>query len=132
MKSTLIISILLFIFFVSAKSFTQNKVTLSVPIKPLYGYLLVHTYSDDEYDELGEVSREKFKPYEIYNEEGELVLNVPAYYFNPEKIRLEEGIYLIQAEMEQRKIYYYRVKIEAGKVTEIDGEILESSDYSYN
>jgi hypothetical protein len=132
MKKLTIFTFIVVTFLVTEESFSQNTVSISAPIKPQYGYLLISTYSYKENDEFGQTNRLKFKPYEIYSEENKLILNVPAYYYNPERVRLKEGIYLIQAEMEQGKIYYYRVKIEAGKLTEIDGEILKSSDYTYN
>jgi hypothetical protein len=103
----------------------QDYEYISEPLKAYYGYLVVHTAVFEEYDDVSDVTRKKYKSYEIYNESGELYKNVSSSYFNPVKIKLAEGSYIIHAEIEYGRIYYFKIDIEAGKQLEIDKAMIE-------
>ncbi len=88
------------------------------------GYLVVATdkkkiqeYSDD-------VEYEVFKGYSIYTPKGIHVMDVPKTPQSPLRVKLKEGEYIIVAEMHKNVIQSLSVKIEKGKILEIDKSMI--------
>jgi len=67
-----------------------------------------------------------FKGYTIYGKTGDFVRNVEKSYKNPPIVRLNEGEYIIVAELHKNIINSFLVKIEEGKGLEIDSNSIEN------
>lgn len=90
------------------------------------GYLVVTTdkmkvkeYSDD-------VEYEVYKGYTIYTSKGIFILDVPTADQSPARIKLKEGEYIIVAEMHKNVVQSFTVKIERGKIVEVDKNMIEN------
>lgn len=90
------------------------------------GYLKIYTFS---YEEKGVYSydpdREVYKGYTIYTLAGDYLMDVEKAYEVPELIKLPAGEYIVVAEFQKNIINSFPIKIESGKILEIDKDMLE-------
>lgn len=90
------------------------------------GYLVVETdkttikeYSDD-------TPYEVFKGYSIYTPQGIFVMDVLKSDISPRRIKLKEGEYIVVAEMHKNVVQSFAIKIERGKIVEVDNSMIEN------
>lgn len=90
------------------------------------GYLVIATdkmkakeYSDD-------VEYEVFKGYSIYTPKGIHVMEIPKTSQSPLRVKLKEGKYIIVAEMYKNVVQSFSIKIEKGKILEVDKNMIEN------
>jgi hypothetical protein len=98
-----------------------------VQIKNDIGYLQVFTYREKEKtvypdDPVYEV----YKGYTIYSRTGDYIDDIKKSYGNPLQVKLREGEYIIVAELQKNIINSFLVKIEEGKMLEIDGSMVDN------
>ncbi|GAB4298501.1 MAG: hypothetical protein Kow0098_23810 [Ignavibacteriaceae bacterium] len=89
------------------------------------GYLKIYTatYEENE-DPNGDFSYKVYKGYTIYTEDGDFVKNVGKAYWEPELIKLNEGEYIIIAELHKNVVHSFKIKIEKGKIIEVDKSMI--------
>jgi hypothetical protein len=66
-----------------------------------------------------------YKGYSIYKRNGDYVLDVRKTLGQPELVKLEEGEYVVIAELQKNIVHSFIVQIQPGKILEIDKFILE-------
>jgi hypothetical protein len=98
-----------------------------VEIKSDAGYLQVYTYREKEKSDYpDDPVYDVYKGYTIYSKSGDYVEDVKKSYRNPPLVKLKEGDYIVVAELRKNIINSFLVKIEEGKVLEIDGSMVEN------
>jgi len=127
--STIFITILL-LFFGCSSSGIGHKYDYMEPNSGLsyhVGYLKVFT---DTYKERGAYAEdpvyEVYKGYSIYTKDGDFLMDVGKSYQAPKLVRLEEGEYVIIAELHKNVVQSFKVSIEKGKMLEIDQSMLQN------
>ncbi len=92
-----------------------------------FGYLMVFT---DKYEEKGNYAEdpvfEVYKGYSIYSKNGNFVRDVEKSYQTPKQVRLEEGEYVIVAELHKNVVQSFIITVEKGKLLEIDKSMVQS------
>jgi hypothetical protein len=74
----------------------------------------------------------RYKGYTIYSKTGDYIGDIKKSYGNPPQVKLKEGEYIVVAELQKNIINSFLVKIEEGKMLEIDGSMVESPLASNN
>lgn len=91
------------------------------------GYLKIYTIN---YKEKGTAWDDPvsvvYKGYTIYTTRGDLVLDVKKAYVEPKLVRLKEGEYIVIAELHKNIVNSFPVKIEIGKLLEVDKSMIEN------
>ena len=89
------------------------------------GFLKIHTF---KYTESGEYAddavRDVFKGYTVYTKSGEYVQDVNKSYMVPGVTKLPVGEYIVVAELYKNIVSSFPVKIEKGKMLEIDDSMI--------
>ncbi|MEJ2613427.1 MAG: hypothetical protein P8Z35_00560 [Ignavibacteriaceae bacterium] len=91
------------------------------------GYLKVFT---DKYKEKGiygeDPANEVYKGYSIYTTNGDFITDVEKSYEIPKLVRLEEGEYVVIAELHKNVVQSFVVSVEKGKMLEIDKSMVKN------
>lgn len=91
------------------------------------GYLRVFT---DQYKENGiygeDPANEVYKGYSIYTKNGDFLMDVEKSYEMPKIVRLNEGKYVVIAELHKNVVQSFVVTIEKGKMFEIDKTMVKN------
>lgn len=91
------------------------------------GYLKVFT---DKYKEKGiygeDPANDVYKGYSIYTTNGDFITDVKKSYQTPKLIRLEEGEYVVIAELHKNVVQSFVISIEKGKILEIDKSMVKN------
>ena len=91
------------------------------------GYLKIST---DKYKEKGIYSEdpvnEVYKGYSIYTTTGDFITDVEKSYQTPKLVRLEEGEYVVIAELHKNVVQSFVISIEKGKILEIDKSMVKN------
>ena len=91
------------------------------------GYLKVFT---DKYKEKGTYSEdpanEVYKGYSIYSKNGDFIRDVEKSYQTPELVKLEEGEYVVIAELHRNVVQSFLVSLEKGKMIEVDKTMVQN------
>lgn len=91
------------------------------------GYLKVFT---DKYKEMGiygeDPANEVYKGYSIYTKNGDFLRDVEKSYQAPKLVRLDEGKYVVIAELHKNVVQSFLVSIEKGKMLEIDKSMVKN------
>jgi hypothetical protein len=91
------------------------------------GYLKIYTVTHLEKGEYADDPTYKiFKGYTIYDGNGEHIREVERSYQEPEVVKLKEGEYIVLAELHKNIIHSFQLKIEKGKIIEIDESMVEN------
>jgi hypothetical protein len=123
LKNYLLAALIPAIFIISATCFSQENYFSDYNDKKpgiftaSKGYLIVHTYAEQVYDD--GITKSVYKPYKVYSETGKLI-NVNRSLEEPLTVKLQQGIYIVHAEMRSGIIEKFKVLIEGGKITEIE------------
>lgn len=91
------------------------------------GYLKIFTDKIMEkvhYDQ--DASYEVYKGYSIYKRNGDFVKDIGKSYHLPKLVKLEEGDYVIIAELYKNIIQSFKISIEKGKILEIDKNMVDN------
>jgi hypothetical protein len=92
------------------------------------GYLKIYT---SHYEETGYFSEDPpyklFKGYSVYIKDGDLVKNIDKSINQPNVVKLPKSEYVLVAELEKNIVNSFTVKIEKGKLLEINSGNLENS-----
>ena len=90
------------------------------------GYLKIYTA---KYEEKGQFAddpiKEFYKGYSIYSKKGDFIKDVKKSYETPELVRLEEGEYVVVAELHKKVVQSFLINIEKGNLLEIDESMFE-------
>ena len=90
------------------------------------GYLEVFTAKSLEKGSYAEdPASEVYKGYSIYSKNGDFIRDVEKSYFNPELVRLEEGDYVVVAELYKNVVQSFNITIEKGKLLTVDKSMVE-------
>jgi hypothetical protein len=90
------------------------------------GYLKIFTFNYVEKNEFDDYPMTSiYKGYSIYKRNGDYVLDVRKTLGQPELVKLEEGEYVVIAELQKNIVHSFIVQIQPGKILEIDKFILE-------
>ena len=96
-------------------------------IKNDTGYLQVYTCKVKEKSDYPDNPvYHVYKGYTIYSKSGDFVRDVAKSFKNPPFVKLKEGEYIVVAELQKNIINSFKVKIEEGKVLEIDNGSIEN------
>lgn len=91
------------------------------------GYLKVFT---DKYKEKGmygeDPANEVYKGYSIYTTNGDFITDVEKSYQIPKLVRLEEGEYVVIAELHKNVVQSFLISVEKGKMLEIDKSMVKN------
>lgn len=106
-------------------SITNKYITPNSKLNFNKGYLKIYTYKfDEKIEEIDNASINMYKGYTIYNNSGNLVLDIPDSPSSPFVAKLNEGNYVVVAEFQKGLLSSFNVKIEKGKVVEIDKSMI--------
>ena len=97
------------------------------PLKAEYGFLVVQTATSSEKLEFNnEVKTFTFhKPYVIFDDKGNQIMDIKKSYKDAEKVKLPAGNYVIIAEVLEGYKDLFDITIEVGKTFEIDKSLVE-------
>jgi hypothetical protein len=91
------------------------------------GYLKIYTFkSEEKLDFADDPVNEVFKGYTIYSKSGDYVEDVKKSYGKPAVVKLKEGEYIVVAELHKNIINSFFIKVEKGKVLEIDKNMIQN------
>lgn len=127
--SAIFITILLLLFGCSSSEIGHkyNYMEPNTDLNHHVGYLKIFT---DTYKDKGiyaeDPEYEVFKGYSIYTKDGDFLMDVGKSYQEPELVRLEEGKYVIIAELYKNVVQSFLVSVEKGKILEIDKRMLKN------
>ncbi|MGE5859160.1 MAG: hypothetical protein ACM34J_01305 [Ignavibacteria bacterium] len=98
-----------------------------VKIKNDIGYLQVFTYREKEKtDYPDDPVYVAYKGYTIYSKTGDYIEDIKKSFGNLPQVKLKEGEYIVVAELQKNIINSFLVKIEEGKMIEIDSDSVEN------
>jgi hypothetical protein len=128
--SALFVTILLIIFGCGNSSNLGSKYDFMEPNTSLnnnVGYLKVLTDTYKEKGEYGEdPADEVYKGYSIYTRNGDFIKDVEKSYRAPRLVRLDEGKYVVIAELQKNIVQSFAVSIEKGKMIEVDKSMIKN------
>lgn len=108
-------------------SITNSYITPNSKLNFNKGYLKIYTYNFDKpIEEIDNASTNMYKGYTVYNNSGSLVLNIPDSPSSPSVAKLNEGNYVVVAELQKGLLSSFEVTIEKGKVVEIDKSMIQN------
>lgn len=102
--------------------FREPDVTIASDV----GYLVVETDRIKAKDFSDDVEYDVFKGYSIYTPQGIYVIDVPKSNLSAVRVKLKAGDYIVVAEMHKNVIQSFTVKVEKGKMLEIDKSMIEN------
>ena len=132
MKTFMFIIFVIFLFSLVSCSTSNigrqcNYMKPNTSINNNFGYLMVFTDKDEEKGSYAEDPLvEVYKGYCIYSQDGNFVREVEKSYQVPEQVRLEEGEYVVVAELYKNFLQSFIVTIEKGKLLEIDKSMVKN------
>jgi hypothetical protein len=96
-------------------------------VKSDVGYLKIYTIN---YEQRGQYADDPaydvYKGYTIFKRNGDYVKDVEKSYRKPELVRLNEGEYIIVAELHKNIINSFTIEIEKGSVLEINKDMIDN------
>jgi hypothetical protein len=90
------------------------------------GYLKIYTESYEEKRNYDEDYYTVYKGYSVYSKNGDHVTDVGKFYTEPEPVKLKSGEYIIVAEFHKNIIQSFEIKIEPGKIFEVDQSMVNN------
>src|SRR3989339_770796 len=90
-------------------------------VKSDIGFLKIYTLN---YKEKGDYADDPV--YNIYNPEGEYVMDVKKAYNKPELVKLKTGEYIVIAELHKNVLNSFTIEIEKGKILEINESMIKN------